>query len=128
MPRISSSTASAALGRAAREDDDAAVAEGGLHDVRDALGQRADGDALVVLLGGALVHQRGGRLHLDDVRAQLGGDLRGVGHHVHGGLGLGGEVGAARVAPQHGGQAGGARLTDEVAQVAVLLVAQALPG
>ncbi|NCA13897.1 MAG: uracil-DNA glycosylase, partial [Proteobacteria bacterium] len=41
-----------------------------------------------------------GRLHLDDVRAELGGDLRRVGAHVHGLLALLAEACAARVSSE----------------------------
>ena len=81
MPRISPSTPSRVLGLAAREDDDAPAVEGALHDVAHALGQRGDRDALLLvdLLRGFLLDVVGRRLHLDEVRAELRGDLRRVG-------------------------------------------------
>src|SRR5712671_2770415 len=67
-----------ALGLAAGEDDDAAAAERTLHHVLHAVGQRGDRDLLrlVHLLRRLLLDVFGRRLDLDDVRAELGGDLR----------------------------------------------------
>src|SRR5207253_1757120 len=64
---------------------------------------RRDGDALLIvdLLGRRLLDVRRRQLHLDDVRAQLAGDLRRVGDDVDRGLALLGEPGAARVRPHH---------------------------
>ena len=44
MARISSKNGVVLVGGAAREDHDATAVEGGLHDVADPLGQRADRD------------------------------------------------------------------------------------
>src|SRR5207249_3775595 len=61
----------------AREDDDAPAVEGALHDVAHPLGERRDRDALLLvdLLGRRLLDVRRGRLHLDDVSAELRRDL-----------------------------------------------------
>ncbi|EAU63618.1 hypothetical protein STIAU_6444 [Stigmatella aurantiaca DW4/3-1] len=116
-----------ALGLAAREDDDALAVEGRAHHLAHAIGQRLGGDAglLEGLLGLGLLDEVRGGLHLDDVGAELGADVRGVGNHVNARLALLGD-GAARVGPEHGGQAVGLGLGDDVAQVLVLLIAR--PG
>src|SRR5262245_12663879 len=111
---------------AAREDDDAAAGEGALHDMLHALGQRADGNLLLLvdLLGSVLLDVRRGQLHLDDVGAELRGDLRRVGDHVDGGLALLRDAGTARIRPHHDRQALALRLLSEVAQLLVHHVAQ----
>src|SRR5438876_5607440 len=95
------------VGGAAGEDDDAPPGEGRLDHVAHPLGQRRGrhGSLVVRLLGLRLLDVLGGRLDLDDVRAQLGGDLRGVGDHVDGRLALLADRRAARVGPDNRGQA-----------------------
>src|SRR6266700_3243820 len=75
--------------------------EGGLDDVTHALGERSEGDTLLLvdLLRRGLLEVRRGQLHLDDVGAELGGDVRGVRRDVDRGLALLGEPRAARVRP-----------------------------
>ncbi len=121
------SRSSRALGLAAGEDHDAPAVEGALHHVLDALPERGGGDGvlLVDLLRLGLLQEVLGRLHLDDVGAELGGDLGGVGHHVQGGLALLAEAGAARVGPDHRGQAHLPGLQDQRAQGLELDVARA---
>src|SRR4030095_8002363 len=87
---------------------DAATAEGALHDVTRAVRERADRDLLrlVDLLRGLLLDVLGRRLHLDDVRAELGCDLRRVGAHVDRSLALLAQRAAARVAPHHDRETG----------------------
>src|SRR5207249_3556811 len=91
----------------AGEDHDAPAVEGALHHVPHPLGERRDRDALLVvdLLGGRLLDVRRRQLHLDDVRAELAGDLRRVGDDVDRGLALLGEPRAARVGPDDDGEA-----------------------
>src|SRR5262249_4675338 len=105
----------------AREDDDAPPVERALHDVADALGERADRDALLLvdLLRRLLLDVRRRRLHLDDVRAQLAGDLGRVGDDVDRRLTLLRERRAARVRPHHDGEAFRLRLAREVADLLV---------
>src|SRR5215470_4502684 len=88
-------------GGAARENDDAAAVERRLHDVPHALGERADRHLrrFVDLLRRRLLEVRRRQLHLDDVRAELRGDVRGVRRHVNGRLALLREARAARVRP-----------------------------
>ena len=84
---------------AAREDDDATAVEGGLHDVADARGRGRDVDILLLVdrLCRRQLEMRGRRLDLDDMRAELGGDLCGIGADVDRGLALTRQVAAARV-------------------------------
>ena len=51
----------------------------------DAAGQRVNGDSGfgVSLLSFRLLDVGGGQLDLDDMRAELGGDMRGVGDHIN---------------------------------------------
>src|SRR6185503_18025610 len=109
---------------AAGEDDDSAPGEGALHDVTDALGERADGDLLLLvdLLRGRLLEVRGRRLHLHDVRAELAGDLRRVGDDVDRGLPLLRDPRAARIGPDDDGQALPLRLLGEAADLVEHLV------
>src|SRR5713101_3493005 len=74
-----------ALRLAAREDDDALPVERALHHVAHAFGEGLDGDVVFLedLLRFRLVDELGGRLDLDDVRAELAGDVGGVPGHVH---------------------------------------------
>ena len=63
---------------------------------------RVDVGGAGLLVGGArllLLHEVVGRLHLDDVGAELGGDLGGVRGDVEGGLALLAQVRAAGVGP-----------------------------
>src|SRR5438046_1493608 len=66
------------------EDDDPPPAEGTLHHVTDAVGERRQRHALLLvhLLRRGLLDVRARGLHLDDVRAQLGGDLRRIGDDI----------------------------------------------
>ncbi len=72
----------------------------------DALGRGADRDAggFVDLLGRRLLDMGGGQLHLDDVRAELRGDLRRVADDVDGGLARLRQGRAAGVGPDHHGE------------------------
>src|SRR5450759_2805806 len=114
-----------ALGRAAREDHDAAAGEGALDHVGDALGERVGLDAGLLhhLACRVELDVRARWLDLDDVCTELGGDLRRVGTHVDGGLALLAEPGAPRVAPDYDHEAGGLGLECELAQLLVHLVA-----
>jgi len=115
------------LGLAAREDHDAPPVEGALHHVAHALGQRADRDLvlLVDLLRGLELDVLGGRLHLDEVRAELRRDLRGVGHDVDRRLALLRDARAARVGPDHDREAHGLGFLGELADLLVHLVSHA---
>ena len=69
----------------------------------DAVPQGLDRD-LVVLVDLArlrLLDPRRGELDLDDMRAELGGDVRGVGHHVHRGLPVLAQPRAPGIRPDH---------------------------
>jgi hypothetical protein len=69
------------------------------------------------------------RLDLDHVRAELGGDLSGVGDDVDRRLALLRQAAAARVAPDDDGEADGLRLLDQLAELHVHLVrASPSPG
>src|SRR5262249_1927786 len=96
-------------GGAARENDGAAAVEGRLHDVPDALGERADRHLrrFVDLFRRRLLEVRRRQLDLDDVRAELRGDVGGVRRHVDGRFTVLGEAGAARVRPDDDRHAGG---------------------
>ena len=89
MPRISSMSVSTLSGPS-REDHDAAPVERRLHHVPDPIRQRCDRNAfgLVDLARGVLLDVIGRRLYLDHVRAELRGDLRGIGHNVDRGFAL----------------------------------------
>src|SRR5579871_3572949 len=92
---------------AAGEDDDAPPVEGALHNVADPLGQGFDGDtlALVDFAGFVLLDMGGGQLDLEDVRAQLRGDVGRIAGHVNGRLALLAQARPARVGPNDDGQA-----------------------
>jgi hypothetical protein len=75
-----------------------------------------------------LLDVRGRRLDLDDVGAEQAGAVRGVGDDVERGLAVLRELAAARVRPDHGRQADLARLRDQLADLAVHLVAVAGAG
>src|SRR5438309_7110946 len=111
------------VGGAAREDHDAPAVEGGLDYVAHALGQRADRHLrrLVDLLGRRLLQLRRGQLHLDDVGAELRGDVRSVRGDVEGRLAVLAEPGAARVRPDDDGEPVGLRLDGHVADLLVHL-------
>jgi hypothetical protein len=111
---------------AAGEDDDAAAVERAPDDVAHALGERADRDllGLVHLLGGRDLEVRRRRLHLDDVRAELARDLRGVRAHVDGGLAVLRDAGAARVRPHDDRKTLPLRLFGEITDLPVHLVAE----
>src|SRR5881628_2085418 len=115
---------------AAREDDDPPPVEGALHDVAHPLGEGRDRDALLLvdLLRRRLLDVRRRRLHLDDVRAQLAGDLRRVGDHVDCRLALLGDARAARVGPDDHGEALALGLVGQLADLAVHLVARRRGG
>src|SRR5213593_2034200 len=95
------------LGGPAGEDHDAAPVEGGLHDVPDPFGQRLDRDllGLVDLLRRRLLQVISRQLHLDDVGAQLGGDLRRIGDDVERRLAFLAHLAAARIGPDYERQA-----------------------
>src|ERR1700689_2405154 len=86
---------------AARENDDAPAVERRLRDVLDACGEGLDRDlvGVVNLFRLGLFDERGGRLDLDDVGAELRCDLRRVRDHVERGLALLADAGAARGRP-----------------------------
>ena len=86
-----------------------------------ALGERSEGDTLLLvdLLRRGLLEVRRGQLHLDDVGAELGGDVRGVRRDVDRGLALLGEPRAARVRPDDHGEPALLRLLGEGAELAV---------
>src|SRR5207253_2577551 len=89
-----------ALRLAAGEDDDALAVEAALHHVPRPVGERLPGDVVLLedLLRFGLIDEISRRLHLDDVRAELAGDLRRVASDVHGGLAfLVGDAFAARI-------------------------------
>src|SRR6184192_1449616 len=121
---------SGVLRLAPREDDDAPPVEGALHHVAHALGQGGDRDALLLvdLLRRRLLDVRRRRLHLDDVRAQLAGDLRRVGDHVDRRLALLGDARAARVGPDDDRQALALGFLGEGADLTVHLVARRRGG
>src|SRR5262249_37145924 len=105
--------------------------EAALHHVPRAVGQRLPGDAVLFerLLRLGLVDELARRLHFHHVRAELAGDLRRVGGHVHRGLALlVGDAFAARIRPGHRRQAAGFRFLDERAQVFVLVIARRRAG
>src|SRR5437867_6888280 len=95
------------LGGTAGEDHDAARIEGRLHDVPDPFGQRLDRDllGLVDLLRRRLLQVISRQLHLDDVGAQLGGDLRRIGDDVERRLAFLAHLAAARIGPDYERQA-----------------------
>src|SRR3954468_12081732 len=111
-----------ALRLAAREDDDALSVETALHDVAHAIRHRLDGDVVLLedLLVLGLVDELAGRLHLDDVRAQLASNVGGVTRDVDRRLALliGNSL-AARIAPHPRREAVVLRLLDELTQVLV---------
>ena len=94
---------------AARENDDSPAGECSLHDVLNARRERFERNLLGVVnffsLG--LFDERGGRLDLDDIGAELRRDLRRVCDHVERGLALLADAGAARVRPDDERQAVG---------------------
>src|SRR6266542_787296 len=92
---------------AAGENDDTPPVKGALHHVPHAVGQRGDWDLvfLVDLFGLCQFDRCGGRLHLDQVSAQLCCDLRRIGAHVHCCLACLGQAAAARVGPHYDQQA-----------------------
>src|SRR5262245_13102521 len=114
-----------ALRLTAREDHDAATAEGALHDVTRAIRERADRDLLrlVDFLRGLLLDLLGRRLDLDDVRAELSCDLGRVGADVDRGLALLAQRAAARIAPHDDRETGRLRLFGDRAQLHVHRVA-----
>src|SRR5438445_8660866 len=95
------------LGGPTGEDHDAAPVEGGLHDVPDPICQRFDRDllGLVHLLRRRLLQVIGRQLHLDDVGAQLGRDLRCIGDDVERRLAFLADLAAAGIGPDHERQA-----------------------
>src|SRR5947208_6585809 len=84
---------------ASRKDDDAPPVERALDYVADALGQAVEGDRRlrISLLGLALLDVGARKLQLDDVRAQLGRNVGGIGHHVNGGLAFIATLAPARI-------------------------------
>ena len=100
-PFTSSSSARGVAVLAAREDDDALAVEGALDAVTHAVGERLDRHVVLLedLLRLGLLDVRRRRLDLDDVRAELRGDLRRVRRHVDRRLAFLGETGAARIGP-----------------------------
>src|SRR5437870_170448 len=121
---------SGVLRLAPRENEDAPPVEGALHHVAHALGQGGDRDALLLvpLLGRRLLDVRRRRLHLDDVGAELAGDLGRVGDHVDRGLALLRDARPARVGPDDHGEALALGLVPELADLAVHLVARRRGG
>src|ERR1700751_265299 len=61
-------------------------------------------DCTTCLMRAAEVEMCSRRLDLDDMRAELRGDLSGIGAHVDRGLALARQVATARVGPDHDGQ------------------------
>src|SRR5262249_10152764 len=108
----------------AREDHDAPTIERALHDVLDALRDRADRDALLLvdLLRLGLLDVRGRHLDLDDVRAELRGAVCRVGDDVDRGLAFLRESRAARIGPDDDREAGLLRLDREAAELLVHLL------
>src|SRR5256712_6766574 len=95
------------LGGPAGEDHDAAPVEGRLHDVPDPIGQRLDRNLLhlVHFLRRRLLQVIGRQLHLDDVGAQLGRDLRRIGDDVERRLAFLADLAAAGIGPDNERQA-----------------------
>src|SRR6266852_5546884 len=118
------------LGGPAGEDHDAAPVEGGLHDVPDPLGQRLDRDLLgiVNLLRRRLFQMIGRQLHLDDVGAQLGSDLRRVGDDVERRLAFLADLAAAGIGPDYERQAMPFGFFPDLAGLLVHLLAVRRPG
>src|SRR5438552_1836210 len=95
------------LGGPAGEDHNAAPVKGGLHDVPDPIGQTLDRDLLrlVHLLRRRLLQVIGRQLHLDDVGAQLGGDLPCIGDDVERRLPFLADLASTGIGPDHKRQA-----------------------
>src|SRR5439155_27183228 len=93
--------------RAPREDHDAPSVERGLHHVPHPIGQRRHGDRVFLVSFPRLLlfDVLGWKLHLEDVGAELGGDVGGVGDDVDAGLARLAYAGPARIAPDHYGEA-----------------------
>src|SRR5271157_5373695 len=74
----------------------------------NALCKRGNRDLLLLihLLGVGKLDLSGRKLHFDDIRAELSGDLGGIGNHVDCRLSLPGEIAAARIGPDHDGETG----------------------
>src|ERR1700730_16567764 len=68
------------------------------------------------------------RLDLDDVRAELGGYLRGIGADVDRGLALARQVAAARIGPDHDGQPMSLGLAGHLGDVAHLVMGSVRAG
>jgi hypothetical protein len=60
------------------------------------LGRDVDALRLVDLLGLGLLQVVGGKLHLDDMRAEQRRDMRGIGADVDGGLAVLGQIASPR--------------------------------
>src|SRR6185437_2118692 len=99
--------AAVVLGLAAGEHDDAPPVEAGLDDMAIARRGRGDVDLLLLidLFGGVELEEVGGRLDLDDVRAQERRHMRGIGADVDRRLALLRQAAAARIGPDHHGEA-----------------------
>src|SRR5712692_8344515 len=107
--------------RSAREDHNPFAVECALYDVAHAVGHSLDGNvvALVHLLGFSQLDMRAGQFDLDDMSAELGGDLRGVSDHVDGGFTFLAEAGATRVRPEYHRQTFGLGFLGDLARLFV---------
>src|SRR3989475_283549 len=118
------------LGGPAGEDHDAAPVEGGLHDVPHPIGQRLDRNLLrlVHLLRRRLLQVIGRQLHLDDVGAQLGRDLRRIGDDVERRLAFLTDLAAAGIGPDYERQAMPLGFFPDLAGLLVHVLAVRRPG
>src|SRR5690606_14206598 len=91
------------------KNDDPPSSKRRLNDVGDAIA--GEGEIVVHhLVGGSrlgLLDVGAGQLYLDDVGAQKRRHVRSIGNDVEGGLALLGELGTARIGPEHHGKAKG---------------------
>ena len=87
----------AALGRAAREDDDPPSGKAALDDMGDALGLGRSIEPVIGLLGILLFDMLGRQLDLDDMRAEQRRHVRGISADVERQLARFGQLAAARV-------------------------------
>jgi hypothetical protein len=91
----------------ARENHDASPVEAALDHMTYAIGEllKRNVVGLIGLLRLGLFEMRAGQFYLDDVGAELGRYLRGVGDHVECGLAVFADARATRIGPYHDRQA-----------------------